>query len=73
MATTMASTRTRLAELSRTIETRELGRRIRNARIAAGMTQTDLAGDDVSSAYVSRIEDGQRRPGHQDQPVILSF
>src|SRR5690242_20215982 len=53
---------TRLAELSRTIEPAELGRRIRNARVAAGMTQGQLAGDDVTAAYVSRIEDGQRRP-----------
>lgn len=53
---------TRLAEISRTMDAAELGRRIRNARIAAGMTQADIAGDDVSAAYVSRIEDGQRRP-----------
>jgi tetratricopeptide (TPR) repeat protein len=52
----------RLAELSRTIDASELGRRIRNARIAAGMTQSQVAGDDVTAAYLSRIEDGQRRP-----------
>lgn len=52
----------RLAELSRTIDTRELGRRLRNARIAAGLTQTALAEGEVTAAYVSRIEDGQRRP-----------
>ncbi|MCW2787017.1 MAG: hypothetical protein JWP74_3534 [Marmoricola sp.] len=51
-----------LAELSRTIDASELGRRIRNARIAAGLTQAELAADDVTPAYVSRIEDGQRRP-----------
>jgi len=53
---------TRLAELSRTIDPGELGRRIRNARVAAGMTQGQLAGGEVTAAYVSRIEDGQRRP-----------
>jgi len=52
----------RLAELSRTIDKRELGRRMRNARIAAGMTQAEVAGDDITAGYVSRIEDGQRRP-----------
>jgi tetratricopeptide (TPR) repeat protein len=52
----------RLVDLSRTIDKRDLGRRIRNARIAAGLTQTDLAGEDVTSGYISRIEDGQRRP-----------
>ncbi len=51
-----------LAELSRSIDAAELGRRIRNARVAAGMTQGQLAAEDVSTAYVSRIEAGQRRP-----------
>ena len=51
-----------LAELSRTIDAGELGRRMRIARVAAGMTQAQVAGEDVSAAYLSRIEDGQRRP-----------
>lgn len=51
-----------MAEISQTIDPVELGRRIRNARIAAGITQADVAGGDVSTAYISRIEDGQRRP-----------
>jgi len=51
-----------MAELSRTIDPAELGRRIRNARVAAGLTQSEVAGDAVSTAYISRIEDGQRRP-----------
>lgn len=51
-----------LAALSRTIDVVELGRRIKNARVAAGLTQTQLAGDTVTAAYVSRIEGGQRRP-----------
>ncbi len=51
-----------LAELSRSIDAAELGRRIRTARVAAGMTQAQVAADDVSAAYLSRIEDGQRRP-----------
>jgi len=52
----------RLAGLSRTIDAAELGRRIRNARVAAGMTQSQVAGGEVTAAYLSRIEDGQRRP-----------
>lgn len=52
-----------LAALSRSIDAAELGRRIRASRLAAGLTQADLAGEDVTAAYVSRIEDGQRRPG----------
>jgi len=51
-----------LAELSRTIDAGELGRRMRAARIAAGMTQAAVAADEVSAAYLSRIEDGSRRP-----------
>jgi tetratricopeptide (TPR) repeat protein len=39
-----------------------LGRRIRRARQAAGLTQSALADGDVTPTYVSRIESGQRRP-----------
>lgn len=53
---------TQLAALSRSIDPALLGQRIRYARIAAGMTQSQVAGEDVSTAYISRIEDGQRRP-----------
>jgi tetratricopeptide (TPR) repeat protein len=51
-----------LAELSRTIDPAELGRRIRTARVAAGMTQAQVAAGEITAAYLSRIEDGQRRP-----------
>lgn len=52
-----------LAARSRSIDPKELGNRIKASRVAAGLTQTELAGDAISAAYVSRIEDGQRRPG----------
>jgi len=51
-----------LAELIRSVDASILGRRLRAARSAAGLTQAELAADDVSAAYVSRIEAGQRRP-----------
>ena len=51
-----------LAELSRTIDLALLGRRIKAARVAAGLTQLQLATPDISSAYLSRIESGDRRP-----------
>jgi tetratricopeptide (TPR) repeat protein len=51
-----------LAELSKSIEPAILGRRLRNARVALGLTQTELAAGDASTAYISRIEAGQRRP-----------
>lgn len=42
-----------------------LGRRIRAARKAAGLTQAQIGGAEASVAYISRIEAGQRRPSHR--------
>lgn len=56
-----------LAAASRSIDLAVLGRRLRNARMAAGLTQADVAGGVVSAAYLSRIEAGQRRP----EPKVL--
>jgi tetratricopeptide (TPR) repeat protein len=39
-----------------------LGERLRQLRVAAGMTQTGLAGDRFSKEYVSQIERGKTRP-----------
>ena len=39
-----------------------LGERVRQLRIARGLTQTDLAGDRCSKEYVSQIERGKTRP-----------
>src|ERR671929_748691 len=39
-----------------------LGERLRQLRVAAGMTQTDLAGDRFSKEYISQIERGKTRP-----------
>src|SRR5688572_25224977 len=39
-----------------------LGGRVRQLRIARGLTQTDLAGDRFSKEYVSQIERGKTRP-----------
>jgi tetratricopeptide (TPR) repeat protein len=39
-----------------------LGDRLRELRIEAGMTQTDLAGDRFSKEYLSQIERGKTRP-----------
>ena len=51
-----------MAVLSKSIEPAILGGRIRRARLAAGLTQAELASGVASTAYVSRIEAGQRRP-----------
>jgi tetratricopeptide (TPR) repeat protein len=55
----------RQADLLRKIDPALLGQRLRAARVAKAMTQTDLAGADVSVGYVSRIEAGHRRPNLQ--------
>src|SRR5437868_6383176 len=39
-----------------------LGERLRQLRVAAAMTQSDLAGDRFSKEYVSQIERGKTRP-----------
>jgi transcriptional regulator with XRE-family HTH domain len=36
--------------------------RLRNLRRAAGLSQTELAGDGISPSYVSLLESGRRRP-----------
>jgi transcriptional regulator with XRE-family HTH domain len=58
------------ADLLKEIDPTELGQRIRAARVAKGWTQTQLAGDDISVGYVSRIESGQRRPNKQTLEAI---
>src|SRR5580765_2794344 len=40
----------------------KLGERLRQLRSAAGLTQSDLAGDRFSKEYVSQIERGKTRP-----------
>ena len=44
---------------------REVGRRLRKARRAAGLSQRSLAFDGCSPAYISRIEAGERIPSLQ--------
>jgi len=39
-----------------------LGERLRQLRVAAGLTQTDLAGQRFSKEYISQIERGKTRP-----------
>jgi tetratricopeptide (TPR) repeat protein len=50
------------ARLLRQIDPQVLGSRMREARVAAGLTQGQLAAGDVTVGYISRIEAGQRRP-----------
>src|SRR5215204_1685483 len=39
-----------------------LGTRLRQLRVSAGLTQSELAGDRFSKEYVSQIERGKTRP-----------
>src|SRR6266853_1350192 len=39
-----------------------LGERLRQLRVAAGLTQSELAGERFSKEYVSQIERGKTRP-----------
>ncbi|HJQ06510.1 MAG TPA: helix-turn-helix domain-containing protein [Nocardioides sp.] len=50
------------AALLHALDPATLGGRVRAARVARGLTQTQLGGDGVSTGYVSRIESGERRP-----------
>jgi transcriptional regulator with XRE-family HTH domain/ATP/maltotriose-dependent transcriptional regulator MalT len=50
------------AELLHSVDLKTLGSRVRAARVAKGWTQSELAGEEISVGYVSRIESGTRRP-----------
>jgi transcriptional regulator with XRE-family HTH domain len=43
----------------------QVGRRLHDARLAAGLSQRDLAFPGCSAAYISRIERGERTPSLQ--------
>jgi len=60
------------AGLLASIDPGELGSRIRSARLAAALTQGELAASDVSVGYVSRIESGQRRPNARVLTALAS-
>src|SRR5256714_3719977 len=57
-----ASPATRQQRVSAAQAGLRLGERLRQLRVAAGLTQTDLAGDRFSKEYVSQIERGKTRP-----------
>jgi tetratricopeptide (TPR) repeat protein len=59
MSTRAASTRSSRSSLSQGLR---LGERVRQLRVAAGLTQSDLAGERFSKEYVSQIERGKTRP-----------
>jgi tetratricopeptide (TPR) repeat protein/DNA-binding XRE family transcriptional regulator len=65
MTQTPAEHGTAEAGQNRLVERRatpQLGERLRQLRVAAGLTQTDVAGDRFSKEYISQIERGKTRP-----------
>lgn len=51
-----------LTEALASIDGRELGERLRAARIRSGINQAEACQGIISTAYISRIESGKRRP-----------
>ena len=66
----MADVDARQVSLLQSVSLSELGARIKAARLAAGMTQTQLGAPEATVSYVSRIESGRRRP---DPRVLDAF
>lgn len=66
----MADVEARQVSLLQSVSLTELGARIKAARLAAGLTQTQLGEPEVTVSYVSRIESGRRRP---DPRVLDAF
>src|SRR5918996_3619602 len=64
MVLTMESVSTMRTETKRpsAVAAVRLGERLRRLRVAAGLTQSDLAGERFSKEYVSQIERGKTRP-----------
>src|SRR5215208_8505262 len=64
MVLTMESMSTVRSETKRpsAVAAVRLGERLRQLRVAAGLTQSELAGDRFSKEYVSQIERGKTRP-----------
>ncbi|MFD8543722.1 helix-turn-helix domain-containing protein [Streptomyces sp. NPDC059649] len=53
-------------------ELADTGRRIKELRVSAGMTQHDLAGSDMSSSYISLVERGKRIPSGRALKILAA-
>lgn len=51
-------------------ELADTGRRIKELRVGAGMTQHDLAGSEMSSSYISLVERGKRIPSGRALKIL---
>jgi tetratricopeptide (TPR) repeat protein len=50
--------------------TAAFGQRIRERRVRAGLSQTQLAGEDMSASYISLIEAGKRQPSPEAMRIL---
>lgn len=66
----MYADRTELAAALTSVDVVELGQRMRAARVAQGLTQSEASQGVISTGYLSRIEAGTRRP---DMKVLLAL
>ncbi len=53
-------------------ELADTGRRIKELRVSAGMTQHDLAGSEMSSSYISLVERGKRIPSGRALKILAA-
>ena len=58
----MPETTRRRATVDDTPLARSIGARIRQARLRAGLTQQQLAGERYTKSYVSALENGSSKP-----------
>lgn len=56
---------------AKNIDATLVGSRVKTARLRSGLTQSEAAGDEMSTAYISRIESGRRRAS-ADLLVVLA-
>lgn len=68
----MKTTTRRVTVVDNRALAKRVGLRIRNARIAAGMTQAELAKDRYTSAYISALERGLAKPPMGPSPSSRS-
>lgn len=65
-----SSTPARASAADVTAARQQIGERVRTARMAVHLTQTDLAGPDYSKSYISAVERGKLTPSFQALGVL---
>ncbi|HEV2592847.1 MAG TPA: tetratricopeptide repeat protein [Gaiellaceae bacterium] len=68
----MASRTVRESHAAQSLPASPIGDRLRQLRFAAGLTQSELAGDRFSKEYISQIERGKTRPTQETVDWLAS-